>query len=118
MAVTQAQVQADCGEAYDNLNNGTTALGALLTKANSRIAEVTGTTTNYDLPIRNLADAFVCQQLLSSSDSTQQSIGTIRIGNRKIVEMRDYFLKECENSLALAGYSLSSVNIEVEVVNQ
>lgn len=118
MGVTQSQIQADCGEAFDNVNGGTTAIGALLDKGKLRIEEITGTSTGYDLPVRNLTDALVCQQLLSSSDSTNQSVGIIKIGDRKLIEMRDWFLAECRNSLALHGYSLQSVNISTEVVNQ
>jgi len=118
MVVSLADLQADCGEVYDNLNNGTTAASSLITKAGSKISVLTGTTTGYDSPIRNLADAYVCNQVLGSSSSSDFGIGPIRVGRTQIREMRDLFLESAKEDMASLGYTLSTKNLMFEAVNQ
>lgn len=118
MTVALGDVQADCGEVYDNLNNGTTAAGLLITKANTKIVDITGTTTGFDSPIRNIADFFICNQVLGSSSATDLGIGPIRVGRSSVKEMRDAFLDEAKSTLAKLGYTLNTANLLMGVVNQ
>lgn len=119
MAVGIEELRADCGEVYDSLINGTTAAQSLLDKAKDKILEITSSTTaRYDLAIRNLADAFVCNQVLGSSSGTSIKIASISVGSRKIKEMRDGFYQECSDSLSRYGYSLKSAGVIFKVVNQ
>jgi len=117
MVVTIAQLRMDCGEVYDNLTNGTTAATGLLSKASSEIVLITSTTTGFDLPIRNLADAHICQQVLGGSAGASISLGSISIGRKGILEMRDRFIKSVSDTLALSGYSFKIANFMVEKVN-
>lgn len=108
----------DCGEVYSNLNNGTTAAEGLLDKAQAQIATITGTVVGYDLPVRSLADAYICQQVLGSSSGADQSVGIIRIGRPQIALMRENFIKDCKSELARDGFMLQKSAITIEVVNQ
>ena len=117
MTVTIANLYADCGEVYDNLTNGTTAATALLSKAGAEIALITGTTTGFDLPVRNLADAHICQQVLGGSAGASISLGSISIGRKGILEMRERFIKSVSDTLALSGYTFKVGNFMVEKVN-
>lgn len=117
MVVTLANVQADCGEVYDNLNNGTTAASSQISKAEDHIVLITGTTTGYDLAVRNLADAYICQQVLGSSSAANISVGSISVGRKQVLEMRDTFIRQAEHVLALSGYTMSVKNFLIRQVN-
>lgn len=118
MVVFIEDLKNDCGEVYDNLNNGTTAAYSLLEKSKTKIIALTGTTSGFDLPIRNLANAYICNQVLGSTQATDQSVGIIRVGRKQIIVMFNNFIEECNNSLALQGYILNYKNAGFEVVNQ
>jgi hypothetical protein len=118
MSVVIGDLRIDCGEVYDGLTNGTTAATGLLSKAYAMVKLATGTTTGHDMAVRSLADAYVCQQVLGSSNSTDFSVSVIRVGRTQILEMRKAFLEEAKNALAIDGYSFSPAALYMEVVNQ
>jgi len=117
MAVTLAQLQADLGDVYTNLTNGTTAASAILTKANTTISDITGTTTNYDIAIRNTADYFIVNQMLGSRDGVSVGVEGVSIGEKRLVEMRNAFLEQSMNSLKVAGFSVNGARVRIEQVN-
>ena len=109
-------LKADCGELYDALNDGTTAAKSLLAKASDKIINITGTTVGFNGPIRNLADVYICQQLLGSLDPVTKSVaGAINVGEKRVVEMRDSFVNEVKEDLRIKGYSIRG---NIAIVNQ
>jgi len=80
MAVNLAMVQADCGEIYDALNNGTTAASLLIARAENFVKLSTGTTTGYDEVVRPLADAMIVTQVMGGVDPVNKTVGTLSVG--------------------------------------
>jgi len=118
MAVAIADLKADTGELYDNLNDGTTAAKSLLIKATSKITDITGTTTGFSLAIRNVADAYICQQQLGNLDPVSKSIaGSINVGEKRVVEMRDGFVNDATESLRVKGYNFKNNKPYIVQVN-
>jgi len=111
MAVTLAQVSADCGEVYDAVEGGTTAVTGMMGRANSFVVAVTGTTTGYDVVTRPLADAMVCNHVLGGVDSVNKTIGSLSVGQKDIRSMRNYFQDEAKKGAVIKGVSIDGYQI-------
>ena len=112
MTVTLAQVSADTGEIYDAVDGGTTAVTAIIGRANAFVvASEAGTTTGYDVIIRPLVDAMVCNQVLGGVDSVNKTIGTLSVGQKDIRSMRNYFQDEAKKAAIVKGISIDGYKI-------
>ena len=114
MAVTLAQVQADLGEIYDAVNNGTTAVSAILTRAREHVKLFSSTTTGFDAVIRPLSDAMVVNQVMGAIDPVNKTIGNLSVGNKDLPSMQRYFLNEARKASVLKGYSMDGLSILFE----
>ena len=106
MAVTLAQVQADIGEVYDSMNNGTTAVTLIIARAQTDVNDITSNYAAYDGLTRPLADSYCIQQFLGSLESPDQKIGPISVGKRELVKMRDAFDKQFQSSAKRNGFNM------------
>lgn len=111
MAVTLAQISADCGEAYDAVDGGTTAIAAIITRAENFVKLQSGTTTAYDAVIRPLADAMVANQVMGGVDPVNKTIGSLSVGAKDLKSMRDYFRDEAKKAFIIKGFSLDGLTI-------
>ena len=115
---TSSDINDDLGEAYDDIDGTTTTVVTrLITKAKATIKEITGTTTGYDTPIRELANAYCCQQILGSRSYQNVGVEGLNIGQKEILNMRDNFILYAEKALRVKGYTLTGKHIRFEVVN-
>jgi len=115
---TYSDIKYDIGDLWNDIEGTTTTtVNALISKSQSMIKEITGTTAGYDLQIRNLANAYVCQHVLGSRNYQNISIEGLSVGQKEILNMRDQFLLWVENGLRLKGYTLTGKHIIFEVVN-
>ena len=118
MAVTLADIRADVGELYNAMENGTTAVNSLITKAEGMVTAVAGTTTNLDIAVRNLADFYVCQHIIGGVDPVSKTIGAnLTLGPKEIKNMRDGFLDDYERFMKIKGYSIDGLRINIELSN-
>jgi hypothetical protein len=117
MAVTLADVQADTGEIYDALNNGTTAATSMITLAENFISDITGTTTTFDTAIRFFADTLLCNQVLGGVDPVSKTIGNLNIGAKELRAMRDEFMELSKMALKIKGYSADGLAVRAQMVN-
>ena len=117
---TKTDIQADCGEIYDAVNNGTTAVKLHIVRAQRKVKRITGTTTgsDHDDAIRDLADAFTCQQVLGGVDPVSKNVAGMAVGEKKLVEMRDRFYDDFKSTIMEMGYSLTGNHIIFKVANQ
>lgn len=106
--VTFAELRADLGEVYDTLVNGTTALSHLLSRAEQKIRDVTGTTTGYEMPIRDYCNYLACRQALGGAHGAELGAGNVRIGKKEIREKMVQHFKEAKDDLYRKGYKLDS----------
>jgi len=112
MAVTHQNISDDCGEVYDAVDGGTTAVTGMITRANVFVvASDAGTTAGYDVIIRPLADAMVCNHVLGGVDSVNKTIGTLSVGQKDIRSMRNYFQDEAKKGAILKGISIDGYKI-------
>lgn len=111
MAVTLANISGDTGEVYDAVDGGTTAVTAILGRAQAFVVALAGTTTGYDTIIRPLADSMVCNQVLGGVDSVNKTIGNLSVGQKDIVSMRNYFHEEAKKSAFIKGLSIDGLSI-------
>ena len=111
MVITLAQVSADTGEIYDAIDGGTTAVTAIITRAENRVKLHTATTTGYDAIIRPLCDAMVVNQVIGGVDSVNKTIGTLSVGNKDLRSMQRFFMNEAERAFVTKGFSLDGLQI-------
>ena len=97
MAVTITQVSADCGEVYSAVDGGTTAVKAIITRAENFVVNQGGLSTD-DVVVRPLVDAMVCNQVIGGVDAVNKTIGTLSVGNKDMNSMRAYFKKEADKA--------------------
>ena len=114
MAVTLAQVSADCGEVYDAVDGGTTAVTAIITRAENFVKLQTSTTTAYDAVIRPLADAMVVNQMMGGIDPVNKTIGSLSVGEKDLRTMHRNFKHEANKAAVIAGVSLDGLTIIFE----
>ena len=117
MAVTLAQLEADLGDIYNNLTDGTTAATSMLGKANTQISDITGTTTGHDIAIRNTADYYIVNQMMGSRDGVSIGVEGVAVGEKRIVEMRDGFLDQALNALKVKGFNVNGARVRIVQVN-
>ena len=117
---TQAEISADTGEIYDAVDGGTTAVAAMIIRAQRKVKNITGTTSGAgrDDAIRALSDAFVCNQVLGGVDPISKNISGIAVGEKKLQEMRDEFKEEFEEAIDLMGFNITGNAIKWVSVNQ
>lgn len=117
---TITEINADTGEIYTAVNDGSTAVKLIITRAQNKVNRITGTTAGADRDdlIRDLADAFVCNQVLGGVDPISKNVSGIAIGEKKLVEMRDRFVEDFKETLMEMGYSLTGDHIIFKVANQ
>jgi len=111
MAVTLANVRADIGELYASMDNGTTAVASLITRAENFVKLLSSTTTGYDAVIRPLSDAMCCNHILGGIDPVNKTIGSLSVGNKDIRGMQTYFKSEAKKAMTIKGYSLDGLKI-------
>ena len=111
MTVTLAQISADTGEIYDAVDGGTTAVTAMLERAEARIVAITGTTTGFDTITRPLVDAMVCNQVMGGVDPINKTIGTLSVGEKDMKSMQRFFMAEAQRSAVIKGYSIDGFKI-------
>lgn len=111
MAVSLAQISADTGEVYDAVDGGTTAVSAIITRAEEFVKLQSGTTTAYDAIIRPLTDAMVVNHVMGGVDPVNKTIGSLSVGAKDLKSMRDYFHEEARKSLIIKGYSIDGLTI-------
>ena len=111
MAVTIDLVEYDIGELYDSVDNESTAVESMITRAEEFVKLLTGTTTGYDAIIRPLADAMVVNQMVGSVDSVNKTIGSLSVGTKDLRSMKKYFMDEAKKAAVIKGYSLDGLTI-------
>ena len=111
MTVTLAQISADTGEIYDAVDGGTTAVTAIMERAENFVKAISGTTAGYDAVIRPLTDAMVCNQVSGGIDAVNKTIGTLSVGNKDMKSMKFYFQEEARKMMVIRGYSLDGLTI-------
>lgn len=111
MVVTLAQVSADTGEIYDAVDGGTTAVTAIIERANNNIALAMGATTGNDAITRPLVDAMVVNQVMGGVDSVNKTIGTLSVGTKDLQSMQRFFYNEAKKAAIHKGYSLDGLKI-------
>jgi hypothetical protein len=111
MVVTLAQVSADTGEVYDAVDGGTTAVSAIITRAEEFVKLQSGTTTAYDAIIRPLTDAMVANHVMGGVDPVNKTIGSLSVGAKDLKSMRDYFHEEARKAFIVKGYSIDGLTI-------
>lgn len=107
MTVTLAQVEADIGEVYASINNGTTAVSSMISRAQTDVNDITGNYTLYDSLTRPLTDSYCIQQFLGSLESPDQKIGPISVGKRELIKMRDDFNRQFESAANRKGFNMN-----------
>jgi len=118
MAVTTTNVHIDIGEVWDGISGTTTTIiGGLITKSEDTIKLLTGTTSGYDLAIRNYADFLAVQNVLGGRDGVSIAIEGVSLGAKELIEMRDKFLDETDKVLKIAGFNFDGVKMLIEQVN-
>lgn len=115
-----SEIQADCGDIYDAVNNGTTAVKIMIVRAQNKVKRITGTTTgaDHDDAIRDLSNAFVCNQVLGGVDPVSKNVAGMAVGEKKLTEMRDRFYDDFKDTIIEMGYSLTGNHIIFKVANQ
>ncbi len=115
-----ADIKADTGEIYTAVDDGTTAVKSMLSKASVRIKRITGTTTGVgqDDAMRDLTNMFVCNQVLGGVDPVSKNISGINVGEKRLVEMRDKFKDDVVDTLKQIGFSLTGNHIIFKSANQ
>lgn len=111
MVVTNAQIQADCGEVFDGANNGTTAVALIITRAENFVKIQAGTTTGFDEVIRPLADAMLVNQVMGGVDPVNKTIGALTVGPKDLQNMTKYFKMEADKAAVSKGISLDGFTI-------
>ena len=111
MVVTLAQVSADCGEIFDAVDGGTTAVNAIITRGEENVKLSTGTTTGYDAITRPLIDAMITNQVMGGVDSINKTIGTLSVGDKDMKSMQRFFFNEAQKAAVRKGYSLDGLQI-------
>jgi len=111
MAVTLSQISADCGEVYDGVDGGSTAVTAIITRAQEFVKLKSGTTTGYDTITRPLADAMVVNQVMGGVDPVNKTIGTLSVGEKDLRSMRNYFQEEAKKGAVMNGISIDGLTI-------
>jgi len=118
MAVALADIRADIGEFYSAMENGTTAVGSLITKAEGFVSAMTGTTTGYDNAIRDITNAYVCNHIIGGLDPVSKSVGAnITVGAKSVRDARDNFIEMAERYMKIKGYSIDGIRIKFELAN-
>lgn len=118
MTVTLADIRADVGELYNAMENGTTAVNSLISKAEGFVTAMTGGVTGYDNGVRSLASFYVCQHALGGVDPVSKTIGgNLTIGPKMVKEMRNSSLNDFERFMKIKGYSIDGLRIGIELVN-
>ena len=112
MTVTQAQISADCGEVYDAVDGGTTAVTAIISRASAFIVKAGGSASD-DAIIRPLADAMIVNQVMGGIDPVNKTIGNLSVGSKDLRSMRNYFKEEAKRAAILSGVSLDGLRIEL-----
>lgn len=113
MTVTLAQISADCGEAYDGVDGGTTAVSALITRAQNFVVAAGGLASS-DVIIRPLADAMVMNQVMGGIDGVNKTIGVLSVGSKDLKSARDYFMAEARKAAVISGISIDGLRIELK----
>jgi len=111
MTVTLAQISADCGEVYDAIDGGTTAVTAILTRAQNFVDAIPEGASTDDAVVRPLIDAMVANQVIGGIDPVNKTIGNLSVGNKDLVAMRNYFKEEANKAAVIKGYSLDGLTI-------
>jgi len=114
MAVTIAQISADCGEVYDAVDGGTTAVSAIITRAQNFVDAIPDGASTDDAVVRPLVDAMVVNQVIGGIDPVNKTIGNLSVGNKDLNSMRDYFKHEANRAAVVKGYSLDGLTILFE----
>ena len=110
---TNTDIKADVGDVWNAFEGTTTTLvNSLITKAQTKVKQVTGTTTGdaQDLSIRALADAYSVQHALGG-------MGPETVDDKNLVEMRNRFNDEAVNALKVIGKSLDGKSVKFSQVN-
>lgn len=111
MTVTLSDIRADVGELYASVNNGTTSVTSLITRAGNFVKVSTGTTTGYDVVIRPLADALVVNHMLGGIDPVNKTIGSLSVGSKDLGTMQKFFMNEAKKAAVMKGISLDGLTI-------
>jgi len=117
---TTTDIKYDTGEVYTAVDNGSTAVKSIIIRAQRKVKRITGTTTgaDHDDAIRDLSNAFVCNQVLGGVDPISKNISGLAVGEKKVVEMRDRFYDDFKETIMEMGYSLRGNHIIFKVTNQ
>lgn len=111
MAVTGTQVKYDIGEVWDAITGTTTTIiNSFITKAELVVSDIVGSTTDMDIAVRSLADAFAVGRVLGG-------LGPATVADKNMQQMRDDFRKDAENSLRVKGYTIDGLHAKFEQVN-
>ena len=111
--ITTTVVKADLGELYSAVDNGTTAVNAIITRAEEFVKIQTGTTTGYDSIIRPLADAMIANQVMGGIDPVNKTIGSLSVGDKDIRTMQQFFMNEAKKASVMKGISLDGLTIKL-----
>jgi len=111
MAVTIANIEADIGELYGSVDNGTTAISSIITRAEDFVKLQSGTTTGYDAVIRPLADSMVVNHMHGGIDPVNKTIGSLSVGDKDLSTMQVAFKKEANVAAVIKGISLDGLTI-------
>ena len=113
MTILFGNVQDDVGVETWEAFGGTTStvVKRLITKAENRIKDITGTTVGYDVPIRSLADAYVYQRV-------KGGLGPESVERTPYTDLINKSLDDVKSSLKVKGYSIDGKHVMFQSVNQ
>ena len=111
MAVSNTNIEHDIGELYDSMDNGTTAVGSIIDRAEAFVKLLTGTTTGYDTIIRPLADAMCINHMMGGIDPINKTIGNLSVGSKDLKSMQKFFMDEAKKAAVISGVSLDGLTI-------
>ena len=106
MTINLTQIKADIGEVYGSMDNGTTAISSIISRAQTDVNDITGNYVSYDSLTRPLADSYCIQQYLGSLGAPDQKIGPISVGKRDLVKMRDEFNRQFNSAAKRNGFNM------------
>ena len=111
MSISTTNVRNDIGELWASVDNGTTAVASIITRAENFVKLQTGTTTAYDSIIRPLSDAMVVNQMMGGIDPVNKTIGSLSVGPKDLRTMQQYFKHEANKAAVIKGISLDGLTI-------
>jgi len=118
MTVTSTDIHRDVGEVWDAINGTTTTIvSALITRAENMVTLAAGTSSGYDVAVRELADAYVVDNVIGGLDGVSKTIGSITVGRKDLLEKRNKHFEMFEKALKFKGVNPNGVVVKFDMVD-